>query len=141
MSAHGSLFNIGAPFHPCIGDEANNWLDLRDYGRGDPSLIGARAGIIWDVCNSGRPRFRELINPHLAHEITHVDVRGVVRYADSVHIASTIFTSLLTPETLNITPDAVAAAAELAKPAIEYCTLVHTRLGSRRPDEAAVPGR
>lgn len=131
VSAHGPLFEPGVPLHPHIGDGDRNQIDLRHYGHNRPSMIAARAGIIWDVCHSGRPRFRQLIAPHLTHEITHVGIQGKVWYNDSVRITSAILTALLTVETSNITPDAVAAAAEVAKPAPKYCTLVHTRLGSR----------
>jgi hypothetical protein len=87
--------------------------------------IATRGGLVWDVCTAGRPHFRTALEPHLAHEITHVGVIGTVAYKDSIAIVPVILrTLLLTPGTPVVNTDTIEAARKAAAR-----RLFHIRLG------------
>src|SRR5215467_12382636 len=55
VSAHGPR---ATQREPVIGDgNPENRVDLRNLGHANPFVLGARAGIIWDVCYTGCPEF------------------------------------------------------------------------------------
>jgi hypothetical protein len=89
-------------------------------------VTAARAGITWDVCQAGRPIFRQAILPHLAHPTAHVGVIGSVGYSDSIAIVPTILRHLFSPAIPAITPDTITAAAERAIPHTERRLVCHT---------------
>ena len=128
VSAHGNCNGKDA----WIGDGSTNpanWLYFSQFARLAPGKIATRGGLVWDVCTAGRPQFRTALEPHLAHEITHVGVIGTVAYKDSVAIVPAILrTLLLTPGTPVINTDTIEAAAEAARKATAR-RLFHIRLG------------
>jgi hypothetical protein len=116
VSAHGQAYKRGLPFIPGLGDRpvGTNWLRLSESGCGSGVTIGARAGIFWDVCNAGRPGFREELEPLLGHQIVHIGVIGQIYYDDSVTIGTEILTRLFAVRSVPVTAESVAAAAEKA---------------------------
>jgi hypothetical protein len=116
VSAHGQAHERGILFVPGLGDRpvGTNWLRLSEFGCSTNVRIGARAGIFWDVCNAGRPGFREELEPFLGNPIVHIGVIGQIYYDDSVMIGTEILTTLLAPGSPPITAESVAAAAEKA---------------------------
>lgn len=114
-----------------IGDLANeSRLHLNDFGLLAADKIGARAGLVWDTCHAGRPWFREALEPHLGHAITHVGVIGQVGYKDSTTIVPAILQELLAPDAPVINRNTMAAAVEAAR-ARTARRLVHTLLGHK----------
>lgn len=112
VSAHGPVFEFGKPLRPVIGDgNPKNRVDVRDLGHANPVRFGARTGIIWDVCHTGRPAFRDELARLSAAEVVHVAPIGKIVWDDSVHVASTIFDALFAYGSQPITPTRVAAAA------------------------------
>jgi hypothetical protein len=135
-SAHGQLYQPGIPFVPWIGDGSEDrarWAWLRDLGNTSGTRIGARAGIFWDVCNAGRPGFREVVDPFLRHRVVHIGVIGQIGYNDSISAGREILTALLQPRDPHITADAVAAAAGRAIRAAS-CRLHWTWLGKEEEE-------
>src|ERR1022692_1029360 len=72
MSGHGGYDMSDA----WIGDGSTNWLHFSEFQQLAQAKIGARAGLVWDACQAGRPAFRAAIERHLAHEIAYIGVIG-----------------------------------------------------------------
>lgn len=114
VSAHGPVFELGTPLRPVIGDgNPGNRVDVRDLRRARVRL-GARIGIIWDVCHTGRPAFRAELARLSATEVVHVAPIGKIVWDDSIHVASTILDALFAHGGHPITPARVRAAAMTA---------------------------
>ena len=131
VSAHGPVFKPGEPLAPAIGDgNPQNRIDLHELADKDSVRLGARAGIIWDACNTGRPAFRAELARLTGDEVVHVAPIGKIWWDDSVQIAGTIFDALLGPGGPPITSGAVAAASATAA-ASARIRLWHGRLASK----------
>ena len=114
VSAHGPR---ATQHEPLIGDgNPRNRVDLRDLGRARPFVLGARAGIIWDACYTGCPKFG-FMNEFArlsAAGVVHVAPVGEIEWDHSVHLATTILNKLLAVGIPPIMPTSVAAAAASA---------------------------
>jgi hypothetical protein len=128
VSGHGPEFRRRESFDPAVGDCKGVRLRICEFGCDSFQKIGARAGVVFDACNAGRPQFREALAPHLGQQITHVGVIGLIYPADSQAFVKPILRALFTPENLCVTPETVAAAAEAAKSETGY-NLIHVMLG------------
>ena len=122
VSGHGPAFKRRDLFDPFITDDKGVRLRVSDF----PSKIGARSGIIWDLCNAGRPQFRDALALHLEHEVTNVGVIGLIGCEESKPMVEPILRELLSPESPLISPDTVAAAASVAKSETEYHISIET---------------
>jgi len=112
VSGHGPAYTPRKPFVPAVGDLAGVRLAVSEFG-----AVGARAGMFWDACNTGRPGFQKALAPCLSHPITHVGVIGKIREYESWPIARKFLAALLSPPDAAITPDAVAKAARTVRAA------------------------
>lgn len=132
LSGHGPEFTRRELFDPAIGDCKGVRLRICEFDCDSPQRIGARAGIIFDACNAGRPQFREALAPHLGEQITHVGVIGLVYPLDSKALVEPILQALFEPDRPRITPETVAAAAERAKLETGY-HLAYVSIGPPQP--------
>jgi hypothetical protein len=117
VSAHGPAYKIGEQFEAVLsaGFEDDRWVTLRQFGTSTDARIGARAGIIWDVCNAGRPGFVKELEPLLAWQIASVGVIGLIDDPYSTDIMTKILKELLAPGVPPITPETVKTAAAEAR--------------------------
>ena len=115
VSAHGPKHPLA---EPVIGDgnEANRtWL--RNLGRDEPFALGACAGIIWDVCYSGKFAFLREPTRLSPPGVVHIAPEEMIRWGNSKRLVQTILDELLPAGRVPvITPDSVAAAAAKAAP-------------------------
>ena len=102
------------------------------YGAVAGAKIGARAGIVWDACNAGRPAFRKELAPLLAHQVASIGVIGRIDDPDSTSIATKILEELLSPGKPPVTAETVLAAGRAAR-AVTRLNLTSTLLGGREP--------
>jgi hypothetical protein len=133
VSAHGPR---AMQHEPVIGDgNEKNRVDLRDLGHVSPFVFGARAGIIWDACYTGCPKFG------FVDEFARLSAAGVVhdapvdeiKWDHSVHLATTILDELMAVAIPPIMPASFAAAAATAA-ASSQIELWH---GPLRPEGAS----
>ena len=108
VSAHGPGSETA---EPVIGDGKGNRACLRSLGRTEPFVFGARAGIVWDACYTGRPAFRSELARLSAPGAAHVAPVDKIWWPHSVYMARTIFDALLAPGGPPITPASFAAEA------------------------------
>jgi hypothetical protein len=133
VSAHGSLYTIREPFQPGLtaaSDGSSEWFEFSRLSAG--AKIGARAGIVWDACNAGRPAFRKELAPLLAHQVASIGVIGRIDDPDSTSIATKILEELLSPGKPPVTAETVLAAGRAAR-AVTRLNLTSTLLGGREP--------
>jgi hypothetical protein len=134
VSGHGPAFRRRESFDPAIGDCKGLRLRICEFGCDSSQKIGARVGIVFDACNAGRPQFREALAPYLKYEVTHVGVIGLIEREDSRPMVKPILHALFAPESPLLSPEGVAAAAEMAK-SHTHCQLTHVTRGPREPRE------
>lgn len=108
VSAHGPVTETAELI---IGDGTGNRVCLGSLGWAEPFVFGARAGMVWDACYIGQPAFGSELARLSAPEVTHVAPADKIWWHQSVHMATTIFDTLLAPGSPPITAATFAAAA------------------------------